>query len=247
MCASRCAKRPRRQLGEVVHLKTWDYPGLVEAIEAAIPKLGATTALGDRLRRRAGRGAHAETHQCALAHRRPGRRQAAGPRAGAAAQRFRGAGAFAADDSRGLGAPHRPARLRRAGAAGHSRARHRARHRRADRGRRTLSRRSPRRPATSISARSTDGGMGDLAAPRTRARTHHHRKRDFRPRAGARASRRLWRRPATPALERDGPALVAAALADRGGEEAREPRIVLAHRRRASPATWRSPSSRSAA
>ncbi len=28
-------------LGEVAHLKTWDYPGLVEAIEAAIPKLGA--------------------------------------------------------------------------------------------------------------------------------------------------------------------------------------------------------------
>ena len=32
---------PDAPLGDVVHLKTWDYPGLVEAIEAGIPKLGA--------------------------------------------------------------------------------------------------------------------------------------------------------------------------------------------------------------
>jgi glucokinase len=32
---------PEAALGPVVHLKTWEYPGLPEAIEAAIPKLGA--------------------------------------------------------------------------------------------------------------------------------------------------------------------------------------------------------------
>ncbi len=32
---------PDAPLGEVVHLKTWDYPGLAEAIEAGISKLGA--------------------------------------------------------------------------------------------------------------------------------------------------------------------------------------------------------------
>ena len=37
----RVARRPDAPLGEVVHLKTWDYPGLVEAIEAAVPGLGA--------------------------------------------------------------------------------------------------------------------------------------------------------------------------------------------------------------
>ena len=33
---------PDAPLSQVTHLKTWDYPGLVEAIEAAIPRLGAT-------------------------------------------------------------------------------------------------------------------------------------------------------------------------------------------------------------
>jgi glucokinase len=39
----RCAltKEPGAGLGEVVHLRTGDYPGLAEAIEAAAPKLGA--------------------------------------------------------------------------------------------------------------------------------------------------------------------------------------------------------------
>ena len=32
---------PAAPLGDVVHLKTWDYPGLVEAIEAGAPKIGA--------------------------------------------------------------------------------------------------------------------------------------------------------------------------------------------------------------
>ena len=32
---------PNARLGDVVHLKTWDYPGLVEAIEAAILKIKA--------------------------------------------------------------------------------------------------------------------------------------------------------------------------------------------------------------
>ncbi|MGD0640622.1 MAG: glucokinase [Roseiarcus sp.] len=31
---------PDAPLGAVAHLRTWDYPGLVEAVEAAIPKLG---------------------------------------------------------------------------------------------------------------------------------------------------------------------------------------------------------------
>ena len=31
---------PEAPLGTVAHLKTWDYPGLVEAIEAAIPRVG---------------------------------------------------------------------------------------------------------------------------------------------------------------------------------------------------------------
>ena len=34
-------QEPGAELGEVVHLKTHDYPGLAEAIEAAVPKLGA--------------------------------------------------------------------------------------------------------------------------------------------------------------------------------------------------------------
>jgi glucokinase len=34
-------KEPGASLGEVVHLRTGDYPGLAEAIEAAAPKLGA--------------------------------------------------------------------------------------------------------------------------------------------------------------------------------------------------------------
>ena len=32
---------PREPLGEIVHLITDDYPGLIEAVEAALPKLGA--------------------------------------------------------------------------------------------------------------------------------------------------------------------------------------------------------------
>src|SRR5271169_7143422 len=35
------ANEPGARLGEVVHLRTGDYPGLAEAIEAAVPKLGA--------------------------------------------------------------------------------------------------------------------------------------------------------------------------------------------------------------
>ena len=35
------ANEPGGRLGEVVHLRTGDYPGLAEAIEAAVPKLGA--------------------------------------------------------------------------------------------------------------------------------------------------------------------------------------------------------------
>jgi glucokinase len=34
------AKEPGAELGEIVHLRTGDYPGLAEAIEAAAPKLG---------------------------------------------------------------------------------------------------------------------------------------------------------------------------------------------------------------
>ncbi len=35
------AKEPKAGLGEVIHLRTGDYPGLTEAIQAAEPKLGA--------------------------------------------------------------------------------------------------------------------------------------------------------------------------------------------------------------
>ena len=35
------ASEPRARLSKVVHLRTGDYPGLPEAIEAAVPKLGA--------------------------------------------------------------------------------------------------------------------------------------------------------------------------------------------------------------
>ena len=38
---SRCSTRPTRRSAPAVHLKTYDYPGLPEAIEAAAPKLGA--------------------------------------------------------------------------------------------------------------------------------------------------------------------------------------------------------------
>ena len=77
-----------------------------------------------------------------------------GLEAGLAAQRFRGAGAVAADDSAGLGAADRPARVRARGPAGDSRARAPGSasprwSRRTD-----ASRRCRRRPATSISGRS---------------------------------------------------------------------------------------------
>ena len=36
---------PDAPLGEAVHLKTHDYPGLVEAAEAAVASLGAAAAL----------------------------------------------------------------------------------------------------------------------------------------------------------------------------------------------------------
>ena len=49
---------PDAPLGPVVHLKTGDYPGLVEAIEAAIAAARRPAAFGHRLRRRAGRRAH---------------------------------------------------------------------------------------------------------------------------------------------------------------------------------------------
>ncbi|MFZ2108563.1 MAG: glucokinase, partial [Roseiarcus sp.] len=32
---------PDAPLGEAVHRRTWDFPGLAEAIEAAVPELGA--------------------------------------------------------------------------------------------------------------------------------------------------------------------------------------------------------------
>ena len=90
-------------------------------------------ALDDRLRRGAGRGADFEAHQRALGDGRARDGAPRRPRARAAAQRFRGAGADAAGHSAGLVAPDRPARLRKPRPAGHSRAGDGPRRRRADR------------------------------------------------------------------------------------------------------------------
>ena len=141
-------------LGPIVHLITDDYPGLPEAIEAAIAEARDAAALDDRLRRRAGGRPDAQAHQCALGDGRAGDGAPRRPRPGAAAQRLRGAGPVAAGDPRGLDAPDRPAPLRRQGAAGDPRPRHRARRSRRWSRRTGASPRCRRRPATSISGRS---------------------------------------------------------------------------------------------
>ncbi len=43
---------PGARLSDIVHLRTGDYSGLAEAIEAAVPKLGDEASHGDCLRRR---------------------------------------------------------------------------------------------------------------------------------------------------------------------------------------------------
>ena len=124
-----------RRLGAAVHLKTGDYPGLVEAVEAAIAQARRAAAFADRLRRRAGRwtaSSSSPTRPGSSTGREVG--APAQPRPRAAVQRFRGAGAVAAGDPARLGAADRPGRVRAARAAGHSRPRHRPRRRRADRG-----------------------------------------------------------------------------------------------------------------
>ena len=104
---------PDAPLGEAVHLKTHDYPGLVEAAEAAVAShgqrprsllvCGAGPVDGRRLK----------LTNAPWMIDGPDDGAAARPRPRAAVQRFRGAGAVAAGDPAGLGAADRPGRLRR--------------------------------------------------------------------------------------------------------------------------------------
>ena len=104
---------PDAPLGAAIHLKTHDYPGLVEAAEAAVASLGArprsllVCGAGPVL----GRKLKLTNAPWTMDGPRDG--AAARPRSGAAVQRFRGAGLVAAGDPAGLGAADRSGRFRR--------------------------------------------------------------------------------------------------------------------------------------
>ena len=100
-------------MGEIVHLRTDDYPGLPEAIEAAAPKLGArprsmiVCGAGPVV----GRTLKLTNAPWVMDGPETARRTGLEP--GVAAQRFRGAGALAAGDPGSLGEAHRSAQVRR--------------------------------------------------------------------------------------------------------------------------------------
>ena len=170
--ASRCRPRPGAPLGPIVHLDHRRLPRPAGGDRGGDAEARRAAEIDDRLRRGAGGRAPAQAHQRALGHGRARDRAPRRPRAGPPAQRLRGAGAVAAGDPGATGRG-RSARSPSAGSGpqvilgpGHG-SRHRARWSRP----RAATRRSPPRPATSISARSRprNSRSGRISSGRTAA------------------------------------------------------------------------------
>ena len=179
---------PGGRLSDIVHLRTGDYPGLAEAIEAAVPKLGARPRSIDRLRRGAGRRADAQAHQRALGDGWPGSRAPHRPAQGLLLNDFEAQALSLPTIPEGwerrIGplkfGPEGPQVILGPGTG---------------LGVAALVEADGRFTPVSSEACHIDfgpvsaGGIRDLAASRTRARAHHERERHFRRGARARPPR----------------------------------------------------------
>ncbi len=224
MCASRCKARPTRRSGAVVHLKTGDYPGLVEAIEAAIPELGG------RPRSVIACGAGPVDGRKLKLTNAPWLID--GPEA--ARRLGLGQGLLFNDfEAQALSLPAIPREWARAigpapfgarGPAGHPRARHGPRHRRPDRsGRTPYAARLGGVPHRLRPGRRRGGRA--VAASRARAWPRDHRKRHLRSRPRSRARRAHGGARAAEAVARRAGAGRRRRSPNRDGEEAASLRL----------------------